>query len=84
LAIVKPLIAIDRNVQYLSFIGFWVGDFIVGTMVFGIVLAMGKIGLFGLKQFAFVRSSLTAIAHPIAPIALTLNFTEAKSVGLRG
>jgi hypothetical protein len=31
-----------------------VGDFIVGTMVFGIVLTMEKMGLLGFEAFAFV------------------------------
>jgi len=47
------LIAIDRSVQYLSFRGFWVGDFIVGTMVFAIVLTMEKIGLSGFELVYF-------------------------------
>ena len=46
----------------------WVGDFIVGTIVFAIVLTMEKISVSGLAAVWFRLKNLTAIAHPIAPI----------------
>ena len=64
------MIAIDRNVQCLSFRGFWVGDFIVGTMVFGIVLTMEKIGLSGFEAVCFRSKQFNGDCTPIAPIAL--------------
>jgi len=56
-----------------------VGDFFVGTMVFVNVRAIMNSMLLGLRQGAFVKRSLLAIAQELHKIVLNSSWGDLKS-----